>query len=100
MFGLIKRSVLQNMRMASTLAARPAGAMHAAAGAFFPVSRLSQSFSQLQHQQITFIEPPAAAPVEELSLTSVLRKRRLKMKKHKLRKRRKAQRAERIKHKK
>lgn len=45
---------------------------------------------------IQFIEPPQTQ-VTEMSLTSVLRKRRLKMKKHKLRKRRKAQRAERIK---
>lgn len=43
------------------------------------------------------IEPLNESSVTEMIMTSVLRKRRLKMKKHKLRKRRKAQRALRIK---
>ncbi|CUS23057.1 LAQU0S08e01178g1_1 [Lachancea quebecensis] len=37
---------------------------------------------------------PAPTPVEEMLADSVMRKRRLKMKKHKLRKRRKRQKAE------
>lgn len=47
--------------------------------------------------KIEKIEPVLENSPTEMIMTSVLRKRRLKMKKHKLRKRRKAQRALRIK---
>lgn len=51
----------------------------------------------IMEQLIQKIEPMNDANATEMIMTSVLRKRRLKMKKHKLRKRRKAQRALRIK---
>lgn len=89
-------------RFASTMVARPS-------------SPILSQFSLLK-QNVQFITPGTKEPlniglniikneplieesstISEMIMTSVLRKRRLKMKKHKLRKRRKAQRALRIK---
>lgn len=61
-----------------------------------PTNTTFQSVGVLQ-QVVEKIEPVSEAAPSEMVMTSVLRKRRLKMKKHKLRKRRKAQRALRIK---
>lgn len=60
-----------------------------------PTPAPNQSFGILQ-QIVEKIEPVSESNSTEMIMTSVLRKRRLKMKKHKLRKRRKAQRALRI----
>lgn len=72
------------------------------------ISRIVSTRSASMMTMINKVEPisiptlPITMPsstnlITEMIMTSVLRKRRLKMKKHKLRKRRKAQRALRIK---
>lgn len=72
------------------------------------ISRIVSTRSTSMMTMINRVEPisiptlPITMPssknlITEMIMTSVLRKRRLKMKKHKLRKRRKAQRALRIK---
>lgn len=90
-------------RLASTVAVAPRSMI-----SYQPVnSGLKQTIQFVQPAQpqnlgimqqiLEKIEPVSESASNELIMTSVLRKRRLKMKKHKLRKRRKAQRALRIK---
>ena len=89
-------------RFASTVVARPAFTSAPAN----MISQLKQKLEFASPSQNHFgimqqicekVEPLNKAGTTEMIMTSVLRKRRLKMKKHKLRKRRKAQRALRIK---
>ncbi|KAG0686362.1 hypothetical protein C6P40_004313 [Pichia californica] len=88
-------------RLASTMVARPAAV---SSGPIFTQLNLKQNVHFLKPMESTYnrqmvekIEPVEESSITEMIMTSVLRKRRLKMKKHKLRKRRKAQRALRIK---
>lgn len=90
-------------RMASTMAVKPTVMC---VPAFFQVKQNVQFMNQpapstnsfgIMQQVFEQIEPVNPDSATEMIMTSVLRKRRLKMKKHKLRKRRKAQRALRIK---
>ncbi|GMF27603.1 hypothetical protein B5S28_g421 [[Candida] boidinii] len=58
---------------------------------------LTAVMEDINNMNITKSDPVTSSNSNEMILTSVLRKRRLKMKKHKLRKRRKAQKALKIK---
>lgn len=93
-------------RMASTIAIKPAVMPVTVNPVLIQVQKHVQLMKQTQEvrsfdagilNQIEKIEPVLENSPTEMIMTSVLRKRRLKMKKHKLRKRRKAQRALRIK---
>jgi hypothetical protein len=91
-------------RFASTMVVRPAASsvfshpanLQSMKLAFYTPKYQPQSTGIIE-QVIEKVEPVSESSVTDMIMTSVLRKRRLKMKKHKLRKRRKAQRALRIK---
>lgn len=91
-------------RFASTMVARPS-VMQSLPLKQFTVQKVQfanptqplQAFGIIQQiPGLEKIDPISESNSNEMIMTSVLRKRRLKMKKHKLRKRRKAQRALRI----
>lgn len=83
-------------RFASTMVSTPLKSATAPSPIFSALSKnINEPKSNLLNTYIEKVEP--SLNITEMIMTSVLRKRRLKMKKHKLRKRRKAQRALRIK---
>lgn len=89
-------------RLASTMVIRPAFTPAPTSMIFhlkqnLEIASPSQKQFGIMQQICEKVEPLNEAGATEMVMTSVLRKRRLKMKKHKLRKRRKAQRALRIK---
>lgn len=91
-------------RFASTMVARPVKSTSLFATVNAQPMKFAFATPQYQPQSVGIIEqviekiePVSESTVTDMIMTSVLRKRRLKMKKHKLRKRRKAQRALRIK---
>lgn len=84
-------------RLASTMVSKPAmnsvifnqplkPEAHFIQSGLFANNKIAQGIFEIN-------DPISESSVTEMIMTSVLRKRRLKMKKHKLRKRRKAQRA-------
>jgi hypothetical protein len=90
-------------RFASTMVARPTVVSSSTPLIFqlkqnVQFAQPTQAFHPfgVRQQVLEKIDPISESNANEMIMTSVLRKRRLKMKKHKLRKRRKAQRALRI----